>query len=360
MLQGQDVIVVGAGIIGAAIALALARSGARVRVVDAGLGGATGAAFGWINASFHLGPAHFALRQAGISAWHRLAAETPVPVNFCGALCWEEQGTALTAQGQALEALGYPVQRVTRAQIAAMEPAVADPPEEALLFEGEGVAEPVETTRALLSDAARHGARMLRGLKVTALLRTGGRITGVRTAAGDLTGDHVVVAAGCAAPELLEPLGIALPMVPRPAVVVETLPVGARITRVLVAPQGEIRQLPGGGLVMPASAGHQADDAESLPGDPLDIAAATLDRLSRLIGEPVTLAQAQVAWRPVPRDGLPVIGAAAEGLHVAVMHSGITLAAIAAEIVDAEISGQPPREAVDLAPFRPDRFAARA
>jgi glycine/D-amino acid oxidase-like deaminating enzyme len=74
-MMKQQVIVIGAGIIGASIAYQLAKAGAAVTVLDAGgpAGQASGASFGWINASFYVDPDHFALRLAGIEAHERLA-----------------------------------------------------------------------------------------------------------------------------------------------------------------------------------------------------------------------------------------------------------------------------------------------
>ncbi len=48
----RQIIVVGAGIIGAAAAYNLQKSGAQVTIIDAGGANATSASFGWINASF--------------------------------------------------------------------------------------------------------------------------------------------------------------------------------------------------------------------------------------------------------------------------------------------------------------------
>ena len=60
--RGPSVLVVGAGIIGAASAYALQSAGAQVTIVDAGGETATDASFGWINACFHHDTAHFHLR----------------------------------------------------------------------------------------------------------------------------------------------------------------------------------------------------------------------------------------------------------------------------------------------------------
>jgi glycine/D-amino acid oxidase-like deaminating enzyme len=69
--------------------------------------------------------------------------------------------------------------------------------------------------------------------------------------------------------------------------------------------------------------------------------------------------EAEVAWRPIPADGLPSVGGINEisGYYEAVTHSGVTLAAvigrsIAREVMDGDI------EPV-VAPYRPARFAVR-
>ena len=62
---------------------------------------------------------------------------------------------------------------------------------------------------------------------------------------------------------------------------------------------------------------------------------------------------------PVPQDGLPGMGPCGpEGLHMAVMHSGITLAPLAGELVAAGVLDQPlSNHQRDLiAPYAPQRF----
>ena len=59
--------------------------------------------------------------------------------------------------------------------------------------------------------------------------------------------------------------------------------------------------------------------------------------------------------RPVPGDGLPVVGQGPiQGLWIAVMHSGATLAPVVAELLAEEITGGP--KSPLLAHFRPARF----
>lgn len=105
----------------------------------------------------------------------------------------------------------------------------------------------------------------------------------------------------------------------------------------------------------PAHAGHPSDHAEALGAFPV-VVNATLTRLRALFpGRDIHFARQAMALRPVPGDGLPVVGRGpVEGLWLAVMHSGATLAPVAAECLAAEITGGP--DSPLLSDFRPARF----
>lgn len=84
---------------------------------------------------------------------------------------------------------------------------------------------------------------------------------------------------------------------------------------------------------------------------------ATLTRLRALFpGQDIHFAHQAMAMRPVPGDGLPVVGQGpVAGLWIAVMHSGATLAPLVGELLAQEIVGGP--HSPLLADFRPGRFA---
>ena len=75
----EHVVVIGAGVYGAAVAASLTRRGARVTVVDAGApaGGTSGATFSWTNSCGKQPRAYHDLSVAGMEAHRRLAAEVP-------------------------------------------------------------------------------------------------------------------------------------------------------------------------------------------------------------------------------------------------------------------------------------------
>ncbi len=332
------VLVVGAGIIGAACAAELARAGADVTVLAGQAASATQASFGWINASFYHDPHHHRLRRAGMQAWDRLAGRgDPLPMSRHGALWWEEQGTGLSRMASALRALDYPLRHLTRAEVSALEPALAEPPQEALQFPGEAAVDCAAAVRHFLESS--DAITVLQGVDAERLIERGGRVTGVETRFGPLPADAVLLAAGNGTPALLASLGLCLPMLRRPGAIVTTAPIKPRLSSVLVTPDGEVRQLPDGRLISPAAANHQGDTSEAIS-EPLEaIARKTCARLAHLVGlSGLSAHTVAVADRPVPCDGLPVLGKAeVEGLYLAVMHSGATLAAIAGELLAAEI-----------------------
>jgi len=89
MTHSPDVIIVGAGIVGAACAYELAQAGARVEVIDSGIpgGGATAAGMGHL-VVLDDNEAELALTKLSVELWHKLAKELPRAAEFwpCGTL----------------------------------------------------------------------------------------------------------------------------------------------------------------------------------------------------------------------------------------------------------------------------------
>jgi glycine/D-amino acid oxidase-like deaminating enzyme len=125
-LHQPDVIVIGAGLVGAACAHALARSGRRVLVIDSGIGGASHAGMGHL-VVMDDNAAEMALSQYSVAAWAGLAARMPPDCAYssCGTI-WvaadaqemagaEEKQVRLAQHGVACELL-------SAAQLAQAEP----------------------------------------------------------------------------------------------------------------------------------------------------------------------------------------------------------------------------------------------
>lgn len=335
--MSSDVVIVGAGIVGASIAYHLAAAGASVTLVDAGRPGqaVTARSFAWIGSSgTRTGPAA-ELRTIAADEYHRLETELPgLPVTWSGSLSWNVDEAAPEAgPGQEI---------VDAATVAALEPTVAHPPTWAVWAPGDGAIDPVTVTERLIADAGRHGARLHLDTPVLALRRDrAGRVTGVDTADGNLSGGVVVLAAAAASAALAAPLGVHVPVEPSPATLFE-----------MRAPAGLIR-----GIV-----NTQDFDIRQIADDRLIAAADSLERTlaaarSTFRGaEGVEMLGARVGQRPMPVDGEPLIGPVpgAPGLYAAVMHPGVTLAPAVGRLIAAElITGVAERI---LAGCRLDRF----
>jgi D-hydroxyproline dehydrogenase subunit beta len=345
----MKILIIGAGILGASAAYHLSRAGAEVTVLEANIpaSAASGRSFGWINASFYANPAHHRLRVAAMAAHHRLSADLAQP-NWQGTLWFEDEGEGFDTLQAELAALGYPVETLGQGDVAELEPALRSPPRRALRFPSEGATDAAALTRTLLAAS---GAKVLSGIAAKGLLETGGRITGARSAIGPMLADHTVLAAGTATPALLHSIGLDLPMLTRPGLILRTKPTDLRLRHILVTPDQEIRQTPDGSLLAPCAANHQADSSDTIAAG---AAETTLANLRALFSDRIDLAETRLGHRPVPFDTLPVLGPVRDGLSLAVMHSGVTLAAFAGEALAARILGQdvPPL----WAPYDPARL----
>jgi glycine/D-amino acid oxidase-like deaminating enzyme len=197
----RDLVVVGAGIVGASVAYHAARAGAVVTLVDADRPGAgvTANSFAWIGASgVRTGPAA-GLRVTATEEYRRLEDELPgLPVTWSGSLSWgAADGAPEAGPGQEI---------VDAATVATLEPTLRQPPEWAVWAPGDGAVDPVAVTERLVAGARAHGARVHPDTPVTAVRRdAAGRVVGVETAAGPLAGATVVLAAGVATAALGAP-----------------------------------------------------------------------------------------------------------------------------------------------------------
>ena len=350
-------IVVGAGIVGASIAYHLARRGAAVTVVDRGdpASQATRRSFGWINVSHGMPEAYHRLRQLALQEYRRLQDELDgaLPLDRCGALVWQREPAATERFVRAQAAWGYQIRLLERDAIAALEPNLIEPPACAAHAISEAAIEPSVGCAILLDAARRAGATIRFGTEVTALAASDRAITGIRTADGVLRAEVVVLAAGVGTAALCAPQGVALPMDCSPAWLLRFRAPGRLIRTVISSPELEIRQSSDGRLLA-------AEDyaAGSSPDDAAAIARATLATIKRCLrgADGVRVEGARAGMRPIPADGLPVVGfsAAIRGLYLAVMHAGVTLAPAVGRFAATEIVDGASVPALD--PCRLERF----
>ena len=126
--RAYDVVIIGAGIVGAACAWACANEGLRVAVIEADIigGGATGAGMGHL-VVMDDSEAQFALTRYSHSLWQQLARELPGDVEYepCGTI-WvaadEEEMEAVRQKKEFYEARGVPAEVLDAKALRAAEP----------------------------------------------------------------------------------------------------------------------------------------------------------------------------------------------------------------------------------------------
>ncbi|MGV9802943.1 NAD(P)/FAD-dependent oxidoreductase [Mycobacterium sp. NPDC003449] len=364
-----NIVVIGAGVYGAVVTAELTRRGAAVTVVDAGVpgGGTSGATFSWTNANGAKQPrAYHALNVAGMEAHRRLAREVPGSdwYHESGTLKWggnDAERATLRRQVDLVSGYGYEVRWLTRAEAVQLEPeinAAELPDDEVAYFPTEGWIAPTRLISYLLSssDAARVWNDAVVGIDVA-----GDRVRSVQLASGrQLPADAVVNCAGPRAADIAVLVGLDLPMRNTRGVLVHTAPVALGATRVIQAPDIHLRPDGGGRLQL-----HSYDSDASA--QVIEAGEVTVDQggIDKIIGAACSLYPAiraasiesvRVGERPIPGDGLPVLGRAPEipNFHFAVSHSGVTLSVHAGRLVAAEVLGD--AGTAEMASFRFERF----
>ncbi|HVL23236.1 MAG TPA: FAD-binding oxidoreductase [Thermomicrobiales bacterium] len=217
--MGQDVIVIGGGISGAATAYELARRGVPVTLIERG--DLASMASGWTLAGVRQSgrhPAELPLAQAAVARWPRLADELGADVKYRqhGNLRLARTDDEVPAIRQVVAdgvAAGIPMELIEgSAAVREVAPALTPDIRAASYCPSDGHANPTRTVRAFAAAAQRLGATIRTQTEVTGIAVEHGRVRGVRTTADTLPAEVVVVAAGIYTPRLLDPLGLELPL----------------------------------------------------------------------------------------------------------------------------------------------------
>lgn len=367
----RRVAVIGGGIVGTAIAMNLARAGARVDLFEAiaPAAGATSKSLAWIN-PFVDDAAYMALRLDSVARWRKLDRALGLGVTWGGYVNFTDhpdERDRMAIQARLLADHGHPVKALDRAGLKAISPAI-DPGNlvAATWSDLGGHVDPVHATARYGAAAQAHGARIHYPDRVTAI-EPGPERVRLRTSGGLVEVDHVVVAGGVETPALLAPLGYPLPLVHRPGALVHSKPLPP-LTRIVYDGPGEFefKQMTNGVFVGEEASGppplavHGAirDHAMAFPPG---LAEAHGRRILSRIGVYMPgLRKAEVdfvtlGFRPVPADGFPVVGPlpGIPGVTVCVTHSGVSLSAALGAMVAGEVLSGAPSPL--LAPYRPDR-----
>ncbi|MGH7685856.1 MAG: glycine oxidase ThiO [Candidatus Dormibacteria bacterium] len=369
-----DVVVVGGGVIGLAIAWRTAAAGADVSVVDPAPGsGASRVAAGMLAP---VGEAQFGeerLSALALESWRRYpdfiaaleaAAGCETGYRKCGSLFVardSDEWAALSRDAGFRAGLGLDIVALNSQECRRVEPRLAPRTRGGLLVEGDHQVDPRLVLRALLSACDRAGVTVCRE---SATIRAGrDRVVGVTAGdSGDITADTVVLAAGCWSPLVPGLPAHAIPPV-RPVkgqiLRLRTRDGAALAGHVIRGRDAYLVPRDDGTVVVGATVEERGHDTAVTAGAVSDL----LRDARELIPDvaELELVEASAGLRPGTPDNGPIIGwSGVDGLLIATGHyrNGILLTPITADAVSALVRGDD--SPAVARPFTPDRFATAA
>lgn len=368
-----DVLVVGGGVIGAAVAFALAGRGARVTVLERGSAGheTSAVAAGMLSPQAEAeGPSPFLAFglacRARYGEWVRevsAAAAMPIeyrPTAVLNLALTAERVTDLQARRDWQRPLGLRAEWLAGDEARRLEPILAAGLPGALLLPEEAWVDAAALSAALVAAASRRGVRFAEPVAVTSLVMNEGRVTGVL--AGDRRFDAgvVVIAAGAWSSRIA---GLPLPpdwIEPRRGQVLILHRPGPDLRHILYTHGAYVVPRAGGELIVGTTVEEAGYERVATAGGLRSIVTAVA-RYAPTIEEAAIVSVA-AGLRPQSRDGMPLLGPYARrpGLVFATGHfrNGILLAPLSGELVaEAIVSGRTPDL---LGPFLPDRVPIAA
>jgi glycine/D-amino acid oxidase-like deaminating enzyme len=373
-MPSPDVLVVGAGIVGAACADALSEAGLSVTVLESRFagGGATAAAMGHI-VVMDDSPAQFALTELSRRLWAGLAGQMPAaceddPTGTLWVAADAEEMARVAMKAAFYRERGVEVEELSSEELARAEPNLRPGLAGALRVPGDRVVYPVNAARWLLGRAVARGAVKREGVDA---LRIGARR--VETREGPIDAGAVVNAAGAAAP-LLTP---GLPIQPRKGhlVITDRYPGFCRHQLVELGylksahtPSAESVAF----NLQPRATGQMLlGSSREFVGLDAAINRRIRDRMIRRALEfmpalaRLSAIRTWTGFRPSTPDNLPLIGRseAADGLFIAAGHEGLgitTSLGTARLVADAILGRKSPIDPVPYSPMRTFTAGAHA
>lgn len=379
-----DVVVVGAGIVGAACAEALSAAGVRVLVLDRGApaSGTTAAGEGNVLVSDKEPGPELDLAIASRAEWLAVLDRLPERV---ADVEWEPKGGLVVATGEpgpledfaaAQRGAGVDARVIKPADAFELEPLLTRAVTVAVHYPDDAQLQPVLAATALLAAVRARGGSVRAGVNALSVLRSaGGRVAGVETDAGVVACGAVVNACGPWAGAFSSLAGAPIQILPRRGMILVTGPlpecvrhkvydadyVGAVGSGDADLQTSTVVESTRAGTVLIGSSRERIGFDDAVRVKVLRELARKAVGLFPFLGE-VPVMRAYGGFRPYAPDHLPVIGAdpRVEGLWHATGHegAGIGLAASTGRLITELFVGLEPH--VDPTPFRVDRPALLA
>ncbi|MCW2132364.1 NAD(P)/FAD-dependent oxidoreductase [Arthrobacter sp. VKM Ac-2550] len=378
MNPASDVLVVGAGVVGSAIAYFATLEGLSVTVLERGLpaSGTSSACEGNILVSDKEPGPELELTKYSLGVWKQDLAEHADLWEFEGkggiiVASRESSLASLNRLTAAQRSYGVDARELSTHQLRDLEPNISPGALGAAYYPEDSQVQPMLAAAQLLRMARANGARFFPNTKVAGFLNDGGKVTGVRTSAGNFAAGAVANATGTWAADLAALAGANVPVKPRRGFVMVTEPLPPMIHHKVYAAEyvdnvgssdaglqssPVVEGTPAGSILIGSSRERVGfDGTVSVPA--LRAMAENATELFPFLNK-VKILRHYHGFRPYCPDHLPVIGhdERAPGLWHASGHegAGIGLSVGTGKLMAQALAGKEPD--LSLAPFAPHRF----
>ena len=364
---GYDVVVIGAGLVGGAIAYGLALAGQRVAVLDEedATYRASRGNFGlvWVQGKGVGRPEYALWSRASSERWFELSEA--LAGDGGPASCYARPGGVIPALSddelsdldsmlaglrRAAGNAGYDYEILDSARVRELLPACGPEVVGGTYCPYDGHTNPLKLMRGLHASLAAHGADYLTGARASDIRALAGGGFDIRTGRGTITGGKVVIAAGHGSKALGEMVGLDVPVHPEHGQILVT----ERAGPLLDHPTIGVRQTDEGSFLLGASQEERGFDTSVLAGTSRDIAHRAVRVFPCLAA--LRVVRTWGALRVMTPDGFPIYDQSKThpGAFVFTCHSGVTLAANhALEVSRWVIEGKIPEQ---MACYSTDRF----
>lgn len=370
--QSFDVIIVGGGIIGSAIAYYLTGKGIRPLILEKERLGcqASSAAAGMLAAQAEM-------KEAGaLYEWARTSramfpdlAETlrevsGIDIGFIhkGMLKVaknDEEARELQSVLSFQQQSGETVTWLDPAELLHLESKLSAQLAGALWIPGDGQVSAPDLSAAFAHAALNQGASVEEYAEVLSLIVQSGKIIGVETARGRRLAEHVVVTSGAWTGRLLQPLGVNLPVFPVKGEMFSVLSPTPLVQKTIFNEHCYLVPKRGGRLLVGATM-IEGEQSRTVSFGGIQ---ALMERAKALLPA-IADTEWERAWsglRPQTADGLPILGQHPNlpGVWIAAGHfrNGILLSPVTGKWIAESISGEKSdAHQLDASTFRPDRF----
>ena len=364
---------VGAGIVGTCIAHELSRLGQNVTIIDKSIpgSGTSGKSFNWVNATYPKKPYSYNyLSQLGLGAFDDLYRYIDFPGKWNGSLEWfidtKKHKELLDNVNQLLKYQTHSKHEIIdNLKASSFEPNIDFNKNNNIVYSVEdGAIDTLKTIENLVARISFNGGKVINNCAYKNSIYRSGKLSSINTSLGEIETDLIIFATGVDTNSLINKKVLREPTA---GIIIKTKPYMSIINKIIVGPGIHIHQQTDGRLIIGEQDGAPENHKLRLKGYPSKFPSSSFanQHVNKILNQArsfiknmdeVEVESVDIGWRPLPSDGLPIIGYinSNQDSYVASMHSGISLGPIVGKIVAHEITENINNNLFKS--FRPSRF----